>query len=270
MNYRRITVFLGVITLFTLTFFSISGSSSADGGSLMLEVVGYLEVEEGTVELKRTPTDIWVTIESESVIAKGDRVRTSIDGVARIIYNGSGGFSTVNPNSEVYIDHISMQEPGYDAALEIYNGTVFSDFTEAVKDNSRYEILTPNAYFVVTDGVLAVNVSMDGHTVAMAETGLTHAFDAGLSFELPEGHGIRIDSQGAPSEVLAVRSFAQMNALVDGVPFSVLSNVDMQFNVRRGPTRDNVMIGTIMPGEVSRVHGVSEDGQWYRVQHNGQ
>ena len=44
---------------------------------------------------------------------------------------------------------------------------------------------------------------------------------------------------------------------------------DVRLNVRLGPSRDAVRVGTVDAGEISRFMGTIDDGQWYRISFRG-
>jgi hypothetical protein len=237
------------------------------------QLVAMVRVYDETAELCRAGTQFWVPLLFESVLSSGDYVRMDDTGSATLHIPGSRAVIDMFPRSAVQIAHLSHHNPGFDVELALVQGEILANFSQADTTHARYAICTPFAEFLLHGATLALRSEADGRILALnvtshTEGATTHTAlmqHAGVRYVLRPGQGVLIGADGQHSGILPATSFDQLVAAVDGVPFKLASQADVQLNVRRGPSLKTECVGTVDIRAVERVHAVSADKYWYRV-----
>ena len=257
---KRICIILGAIVVALLPLPFLLRSSEAQ-----TNVVAFLTVDNAGVEMQRANTDLWVPVRVESVIGGGDRVRTNNEGRASISFFGDDLMVEIETDTEVVITQAITNFDGYQIAVEIVQGQTRQMLVETSDANSTYEFKSPVMSVILKEGEVEMMVEEDGSTAMLTESGMAFSVASGSVIEVKEGFGLRGDSDGDISAVLPVRDFDQLDTAIDGLSGSFTTEADVLLNVRQGPSRDNNVLGTVSPGSIDTIMGVSDDGSWYRI-----
>lgn len=233
------------------------------------QLVAMVQVTRETVEMCRAGTQFWVPMVLESVVAEGDYIRTDDQGNAELFLPGSDGHVRIHSSSTLQLQHLGNANPGFDVALTLVKGDIEVDFSQSPAEFSRYEINTAHVSLVAEEAIFELRNETSGRTLIVVEEGILHMLHSTTDYVLQPGEGIIIESDGTHSGICRATSFAQLVAVVDGVPFEITSQADVQINVRIGPDLGAKRLGSIAPSEIKRVHGVSRDSLWYRIRVKG-
>ncbi|MBE0688617.1 MAG: FecR domain-containing protein [Anaerolineae bacterium] len=245
--------------IITSAFPIVSVLAQPDGLAATLEVLA-----EG-VEVRRVDTSNWIAVAVESIVGAGDTIRTDDTGRARITFFADGTDVELRPNTEVRVMGFRGTEDTFSLELEVFVGETLQRIGRALGADSRYEIHTPVMTLAARGTVFAIRTEDGDRTGMLVFEGAVEASQAEETKTVPEAFGIRADEDTGLSDVVRASTFEELNAALDGCTVSVSSEDDISFNVRLQPSGDAPRVGTLMPGEIVRVFGVSESGGWYRV-----
>lgn len=227
--------------------------------------VAYLTVSTAKVEVMRTETNRWAVVNTESIVGVGDRIRTDASGNARIAILGGNAVLSLEPNTEIVINALDDTETGFSTSIAVNSGVVTQSASVTAGMDTAYELVAPSMVVVLRAGSVDVQVHANGDSDLLATVGSTFVFAGGQVKEVTAGSGIRAKVDGSLTDVLPVSTFQQLSAGLDGATASFSSPSDVRLNVRNGPSRDQTTIGTLDPTTISTIHGISADGEWYRV-----
>jgi uncharacterized protein YkwD len=228
-------------------------------------VVGFLRVGDTGVELQRANTDVWVPINVESVVGAGDGVRTTSEGTASIHFLGSDLTIELNPDTSLVIKQAVSNSDSYQIAVEIVSGQTRQVLAASPNPDSTFEFISPVMSVILEEGEVEIHVGDDGTTDVLTTKGMASSESDGVVIEVEEGFGVRQDASGYVSAVLPVSNFDQLDSAIAGLSGTFSTEADVLLNVRQGPSRDNIVIGTLAPDSIDTIMGISADGTWYRV-----
>lgn len=228
-------------------------------------VVAFLKVDQPDVELKRANTDLWVRINIETVIGVGDRIRTSGTGEATLTYLGEELGVKIYADTEIVINELVQNFDGYKVSIHVERGTTNQEVLIEDGSNSTYEFTTNSISVFMQQGSSDIIVDPDGPVAILSGDESIFVSSTSGVVEIPANHGARTGTDGALSTVLPVNSVAQLDTALDGLEATFTTAGDIQLNVRQGPSKDNTRLGTVLPEDLTKVHGISSDGNWYRI-----
>lgn len=226
----------------------------------------YLTVVSAKVEVLRIETTRWTTVNAETIVGVGDRIRTDANGSARISILGGNAVVEIEPNTELVINALDDTENGgFSTSIEIAQGAVSQSASETVGVDTSFELVSGSTALVLRSGAIDMRVNADGGADVLATVGSVFVFAGGNVQEIAAGSGVRAQADGKLSDVLPVNTFEQLTAGLDGATATFSSPSDVRLNVRSGPNREQTTLGTIDPTGITNVNGISADGEWFRV-----
>lgn len=250
--------FLILITLILLSIVIFSASAQT-------QIAGRVTVSRAGVEVLRSGTEDWVAITMESVVGTGDRLRTDANGQSEIGLFDQNALIRLEPNTELSINRMERTEQGFLVAFGLLNGHIHQTLLPVPDLYIGYEFSTPTTTLVTAGGVFDLWLDDAQNTNILTTDGAVYVGENRV--QLGALQGMRAEASGALSEIIAAESAVQLSASIDGVPARFITDADVQLNIRQGPDARTELLGTVLPREVNRVMGVSEDGQWYRLKH---
>jgi uncharacterized protein YkwD len=231
--------------------------------SAQTQIAVLVKVGQPGLDILRSGTQDWVAVTMESVVGSGDRLRTNGNGQAEITLFDGSALIALKPNTELSINRMERTEQGYLISFGLLNGHIHQTLIPVPETYVGYEFSTPTTTVVTAGGVFDLWLDANQNTSVLAADGAVYV--GAQRTQLVANEGIRASADGAQSEIIAARTAAQLSASIDGVPARFVTDADVQLNIRQGPNARTELLGTILPSEVTRVMGVSEDGRWYRV-----
>lgn len=232
------------------------------------ELAATLEVLSPNVQVRRVNTVNWITVNVEAIVGVGDLIRTDATGRARITFFSDGVDTELLPDTEYRIDRFEGQGESFTLSASVLLGQSVQRIERLLDANSSYDIDTPGMELTVRGTQFQVRVEPGGRSAALVYDG-TAAAKAANSAEIPANYGIRAATDGALSDVVLASTFAELDAALDGCSVEVRTQDDVRLNVRIGPSRDLPRAGTVDETDISKFMGVSESGDWYRIEFRG-
>lgn len=258
-HLKSLVLFLGVIVVVSVAFPIVGVRAQADGLAATLEVLA------SGVEVRRVDTSNWISVAVESIVGTGDAIRTDASGRARITFFADGTDVELTPNTEFRITAFRGNEDDFTLELEVFVGETLQRLGRALGADSRYEIQTPVMTLAARGTVFAVRSEDSGRTGMLVYEGEVAATADEAMKSVPEDFGIRADDDTGLSDVVRASTFDELYAALDGCVASISSVDDISYNVRVQPSAAAPRVGTLFPGDVTRVFGMNESGGWYRV-----
>lgn len=257
-----IKLLLVFIVVLSFSLPAVNGQAEGTGYAAVL-VVTY-----PGVEMRRANTAEWLPlpVQAEAPFGAGDAVRTDDTGRAMV---------TFGEQVEVFV------LPG-----STYELTAFAeDATKQVQLSAGVtghliQRLAPGAQLdayrlegedlVVTEPATLLGVwSVEGaYSVVLAAEGDAQVTIGEDVLEVPQGHGIRASQTTTPTvtELAAPLNAARLIGQLDGCPGVTKTLDNLSVNVRVAPGLDSTVIGSIDNKMAVRVLGISQSGNWYRIQ----
>lgn len=258
---RKLAILLIIPVLLTLPLFiALDDTSHAQSN-----VVAFLKVDNADVELQRANTDLWVKLNIETIIGVEDKIRTNGTGRATLTYFGDELEVEIHPNTEVHINEIQQNFDGYKASIHVVKGNISQQVLMGEDSNSAYEFTTDSVSVFMQEGSSELFVEDNGAVAVLSGNSPVFVSSTAGLVEIPANHGVRTDDEGVLSSVLPVSSVEQLDSAIDGLTVTFSTESDIQVNVRKGPDKANTRLGNALPADLVKVHGISSDGDWYRV-----
>ncbi len=229
------------------------------------ELAATLEVLEPTVEVLRTNTVNWITVKVEAIVGVGDIIRTGEAGRARITFFADGTDTELLPNTEYRINQFEGSDSSFKISVELLAGETTQRLSRLLDANALYEINTPSMTLTARGTEFALRVEPTGRSAMIVTAGDVNAAKSDAEAGVASGFGIRASNQTGLSEVVSAVSFDELDAALDGCSATLPATGDISLNVRSGPTLDFPRVGYIQPSEVSLLMGITEGGNWYRI-----
>lgn len=224
-----------------------------------------LEVLTAGVTVQRVNTANPIAVSVEAIVGVGDVIRTDAQGSARITFFADGTDVTLQPNTVYRIERFSGQDDAFSLTVEVLAGQAVHRLQRILNSGSSYDVKTPGMTLAARGTVFAVRVEETGRSAMIVAEGTVSAADADGEVAVPSGYGVRAEVEGTLSEVVAATSFDQLDSALDGCTASVTTPDDVSLNVRKGPSRDNELLGTVFADTLDVFYGVSQAGSWYRI-----
>jgi len=236
------------------------------------ELVASLENLGGSVTVRRFDSESWTAVNQESVVGVGDTIRTDARGHARITFFANGVETELLPASELRIDAFNGTPDQYQLSITVIIGQTTQRVTKLLDSGSRYTVNSTGLELAVRGTVFAVRVEPSGRSATVVQNGLIKAANVGSSAanaDIPAGYGVRAEAGKGLSEVVQARSFAELDAALDGCPAAITITDDAQLNVRSGPNLTFPRVGGLDNVRQLQVVGVTTTTGWYRIPYRG-
>lgn len=258
-------VFLKRLLMIVLIVLSVLLTMGVMVISAQTQIAGLVKVKQVGLEIKRSGTEDWVSISTESIIGAGDLLRTSATGEAEILLFNRNGLIQLMPDTELSINRLERTEQGFLVAIGLLRGRTHQILVPVPEQYIGYEFSTSATHVVTAGGIFDLWVDETQYTNVLTEDGIVYV--GTQRAKLTQAQGIRAEANGVLSPVTPAQSVEQLLASIDGVPARFITNADIQLNLRQGPNANTELLGTLFPQQIERVMGISTDGQWYRVRH---
>jgi hypothetical protein len=233
------------------------------------ELAATLEVLSPTVEVRRVNTVNWITVNVEAIVGVGDLIRTDETGRARITFFADGVDTELLPDTEYRIDRFEGEGDSFTLSASVLLGQSLQRIERLLDANSSYDIETPGMELTVRGTQFQVRVETGGRSAALVYDGTASASQQANTAEVPMGYGIRAAADGPLSDVVVASTFEELDAALDGCSVEVRTQDDVRLNVRIGPSLALPRAGTVAGAEIPKFMGVSESGNWYRIEFRG-
>jgi hypothetical protein len=233
------------------------------------ELAATLEVLSPTVEVRRVNTVNWITVNVEAIVGVGDLIRTDETGRARITFFADGVDTELLPDTEYRIDRFEGEGDSFTLSASVLLGQSLQRIERLLDANSSYDIETPGMELTVRGTQFQVRVETGGRSAALVYDGTASASQQANTAEVPMGYGIRAAADGPLSDVVVASTFEELDAALDGCSVEVRTQDDVRLNVRIGPSLALPRAGTVASAEIPKFMGVSESGNWYRIEFRG-
>jgi hypothetical protein len=233
------------------------------------ELAATLEVLSPTVEVRRVNTANWIAVNVEAIVGVGDLIRTDETGRARITFFADGVDTELLPGTEYRIDRFEGEGDSFTLSASVLLGQSLQRIERLLDANSSYDIETPGMELTVRGTQFQVRVETGGRSAALVYDGTAAASQQADTAEVPTGYGIRADVDGPLSDVVVASTFEELDAALDGCSVEVRTQDDVRLNVRIGPSLTLPRAGTVAGAEIPKFMGVSESGNWYRIEFRG-
>lgn len=230
------------------------------------DLAATMEVLTPSVEVQRVNTQNRIPVSGEVVIVGvGDTIFTGEEGNARITFFADGTTTELLPNTEYKIMRFEGEDDAFTLSVEVVVGQTVQQLERALDANSEYEVTTPSMTLAARGTTFTVGVESSGRARMLVTEGTVDAAAQETTDQVPAAFGVRSDVGETLSDVVRADNFAALDAAIDGCNITIDVEGDVLFNVRTGPARDAAPIEAIDPLGLTRVFGVSEGGNWYRV-----
>lgn len=233
------------------------------------ELAASLEVLSAGVEVKRVNTEQWVSVRIESLIGEGDSIRTDGTGTASIIFFNDGTELTLEPGTELTVLEFRGDSTKFNISLRMLAGITRQQILRALEADAVYSVETPAVNMTVRGTVFAVRVEDTGRSSVVTSDGEVAVADSSQDAGVPAGFGLRVPVNQRFSEVVPATTFEELDAALDGCAATFQTESDVRVNIRLGPDITFARVGSIAPGEINNLVGVTENGEWYRVAFRG-
>lgn len=229
------------------------------------ELAATLEVLSSGVDVLRANTVNWISVKVEAIVGVGDQIRTDDTGRARITFFQDGVDTEVLPNTTYRITRFEGGPGAFNITAEVLLGQTIQRLARLLDANSSYDILTPGMSLVARGTQFAVRVEDSGRSAMLVSEGNVSANNDNTNADVPPDFGVRAEPEEALSDVVRAKTFAELDAALDGCSAILPKIDDMRLNVRVGPDLGFPAIGTVDPAEITTLVGVIESGGWYRI-----
>ena len=129
-----------------------------------------LEPVQGLVQIQ-TAEGAWETVTETILVAEGDIIRTSGDGLAYLTFF-DGAETEIGPSTLVVVSTLDLPDDGtVDITLDVLVGTTLTNIDVALDASDRFEIHTPGATAVVRGTRWLTVVAPDGSASFFTERG---------------------------------------------------------------------------------------------------
>jgi hypothetical protein len=171
------------------------------------QLTGTVDIINSRVQLMTSGTENWLNITIESVIARGDRIRTGDTGVALVTWFEDGASMEVGPNTELVIDEFSGDEDRFVIEASLLQGSLFNSVRGLLDPESRYQVLTPSVSATVRGTIFSVSVDDDLNSVVAVTEGTVNVAgydDIDNAVDVEEGNFVVVDEGGGFAEVVDI------------------------------------------------------------------
>ena len=237
------------------------------------QLAATLEVLKSGVEVKRVDTPNGIAIKVEAIVGVGDEIRTDATGSARITFFADGIDTDLLPNTVYRIEEFKGAGDSFTLNAEVIIGQTTQRLGRTLDAGSSYNITTPGMVLAARGTEFAIRVEESGRAGMLVQEGVVEAENEEATAEVPPEFGIRAAPEETLSDVVKARSFAELDAALDGCTAQIKTVDDVSLNVRQGPDTSTSRVGTIDAANLTTLFGVSATDQaktaWYRIAFNG-
>lgn len=237
-------------------------------GSIALQAQGELaatlEVLNPGVSVQRVNTQTFITITKEGIVGVGDVIKTDDTGKARITFFADGTETDLQPATEYTITEFSSDGTAFQLSVEVLVGLTTQRLGRILDANSSYTVNTPGMTLAARGTVFQVRVENSGRAAMLVSEGNVTATQGEDSAVVAPEFGIRAAEGEGLSDVVRAKTFAELDAALDGCGVTVKTTDDVSLNVRLSPSLEAPRVGVVSATEVRSAFG-SADGGWYRI-----
>jgi len=245
-----------VALVFSIGVFTVSAQQ---------QIASLITITQPGLEIKRSATEDWVVVTMESIIGVGDRIRTNATGKAQVTLFNGNALIQLKPNTELSVNKMERTEQGFFIAFGLVNGALHQELLPVPNVYIGYEFTTPTTTIVTAGGSFDIWLDDSQNTNVLTTDGVVYVGTERV--QLSASQGLRAESDGVVSEIIQADSVQQLGAGIDGIAARLITDGDIQLNIRQGPSARAELLGTVFPVEIDRVKGISQDGVWYRVRY---
>lgn len=236
-----------------------------------------LEILAETVEVQRVGTVNRIPVRVEAIVGVGDTIYVGDSGRARINYFGADVTTILQANTTYRIDAFAGEPEAYTLALTVLGGQTTQIVQPLLRPDSSYTLDTPGFTLSTRLARFAIRVEQDampqdeiynGRSSVLVFDGEVRVDGNGQTQRIAAGFGLRGPVDGPLSDVVRADTFPELDSALDGCLIDVSTPDDTIFNVRRGPSFSQPIIGYVAPDAVERVFGATQLGRWYRLRLN--
>ena len=259
-KYKRLSSF---IILIIAVFMAINLTVFSQG-----RFVARVVVVSNDVELMRDDTMEWVTLGMESIVGVGDRLRTGQSGILRVETLEGATNLEVEPNSEILVNQLESADGEQTVSLTLAEGAMSGRLSSG-DGMTVFEITLPGMTFYTRASTINAWVTDDEFANVIVDSGTIYVAKQDDSLlEVVAGRGLSASQVGALGRVLPTQSRAELTTLRRGIPVAFSVNSDIQMNVRRGPSLNAELLGTILPTDIAKVYATDDTQTWYRIDYD--
>jgi len=118
----------------------------------------FLITSSAGVELQREGTEQWVTINVESVVGVGDRIRTGESGSATLSFINEDSYVTLGPDTLVRIDRLEETADGYSIAYNVVQGKTEQVLISPEDKPATFEVTSLGLQLMTRGGQFALEL----------------------------------------------------------------------------------------------------------------
>jgi len=229
-----------------------------------------LEVLDGGVEMRRTNTVQWLPVTTEGILAAGDSIRTDENGRARVVFFNDGTETLLEPNTEITLAEFQSDAQDFAIITTLHSGQTLHRLRRQLGADSRYDVTTGTTILGARGTVFAARQRLNGQLAVITLENTVHVAAPNNQTELVgAGFGARVEPDLTLSDVVRARTFAELDAALEGCEASAQIQRNRMMPVYTAPNSDATGIGAADPYALNRVYGVTESGAWFRITFNG-
>src|SRR5687768_3611920 len=139
-----------------ILFLLVSGIAYAQS-----QLVGLLTTSSVGVEMQREGTEQWITINVESVVSVGDRIRTGTSGGATIRFVNDDSYVTLGPDTLIRIDRLEETADGYSIAYNVVQGMTEQVLVSPDDKPATFEVTSLGVQLMTRGGQFALEVDKE-------------------------------------------------------------------------------------------------------------
>ncbi|MEZ4668268.1 MAG: SH3 domain-containing protein [Anaerolineae bacterium] len=224
-----------------------------------------LTVSQPGVEVLHVNTTNWIGVKVESVVGVGDSIRTAGAGRAQINYVADSNVTTLLPDTIYRITRFDVTAESYAIEADLQVGFTEHRLPAVADSDATYVLTTPGMTLSSVGTQFTARVEDNGRSAVLSREGSLTATSGDQSVEVPAGFGVRASAGGTLSDVVAARTYAELDAALDGCTVTLTTPDDVSLNVRSGPNISFDLIGYSSASDISTLMGRNESGNWYRI-----
>jgi hypothetical protein len=240
------------------------------GVSAQNELVATMEVLQAGVSVQRAGTASFITVNEEAIVGVGDIIETNETGRARITFFADGTETELLPNTQYTIVEFTGDDTTFNLTVEILVGQTTQRLGRILDANSSYDVRTSGMTLAARGTVFDIRVLDNGQSGMIVTEGIVNSSKEGQEADVPNGFGVRAESEGALSDVVAATNFAELDSALDGCTTNIRTTDDVSLNVRLAPSTEAPRVGTIAASDVTILLGtIDGTTRWYRIAFRG-
>lgn len=171
-----------------------------------------VDIINRNVQLMKAGTTRWLNITIESVVARGDRIRTDDNGAAFVTWFEDGSTVELGPSTEIVIEDLAETSDSFFIQTSLIQGSIFSNITRLLDAEAGYEVLLPNVSATVRGTRFGSLVGPDLESVVIVTEGTVNVAsydDPDLNVDVEEGNGLVVASDGTFGDPVDIDDIAE-------------------------------------------------------------